>query len=49
MALGAWVGDPGAAVPIVPQAKIFLPRELAALGYLRVCYWLVVMKQKVAL
>ena len=34
LALGAWVGDPGAAVPIVPQAKIFLPKELAALGYL---------------
>lgn len=36
LALRTWVGDPGAAVPIVPppptHPKIFLPRELAALG-----------------
>lgn len=34
LALRAWVGDPGAAVPIIPPThppKIFLPRELAAL------------------
>lgn len=35
-------------MPVDSTLKIFLPRELAALGYEGACYWLVGKKRKVA-